>query len=208
MDILIDGLGKQFTNKWVFRDLSAQIPFCSSIGISGPNGSGKSTLLNIICGAMPQTEGDVLYFRDSINIDLSGVFRHVAIAAPYADLIEEMTLKEACRFHTQFRAFRNGLTAEDLIDRLGPGFPANLQISAFSSGMKQRLRIAMALFTDAALVFLDEPTSNLDAQGKAWYRDLVDEFEGESTLVVASNDADDMAFCDDFIHLPDYSPGK
>ena len=208
MEIHIDGLGKQFVGRWVFRDLSTIIQPGTRLGITGPNGSGKSTFLAVMIGSMPQTSGAVRYIRDGKSIDPGRVFQHLTVAAPYADMIEEMRLREALEYHTRFRPFNEGATVDTALEILGPEFRPGAEIKVFSSGMKQRLRLVVALLTASDLVVLDEPTSNLDSAGKEWYHQLIDRFAGPRTVVVASNEESDMSFCQEFLAIPDYSSGK
>ena len=208
MRIEVDSLGKQFLHRWVFRGLSVTIPEAGMVGVSGPNGSGKSTLMKILAGAMPQTEGEISYFSGDKQIEQGSVYRHLTYAAPYMDLIEELSLAELLSFHFKLRKIRDGFDAAYIIDHLGDKFRSDAIVKTFSSGMKQRLLLSLALHTDSDIVFLDEPTSNLDDEGKTWFARLTEHYRGTCTIVIASNDAEDMRLCTQSIHLPDFSSGK
>lgn len=150
------------------------------VSITGHNGSGKSTLLQIISGFTTASEGQINYNEtaDDLQVDFSFV-------APYQNIIEEFTLIEHLRFHARFKHPK--IPFSDIIEKSGLTGSENKIIQEFSSGMKQRLRLALAFFYDAKVIFLDEPTSNLDSKGEKWYHALIQSVKGNSTIIVASN---------------------
>ena len=196
MRIEARGLRKRFGLHWIVYDFERVFEAGSRTAISGPNGSGKSTLVRLLAGQLLPTEGD-LSFRDSGREIAPGeLYRHVSLAGPYVELIEELTGEEAVDLHYRLRGFRQNLLPADLWARVGWGRPTRRQtVASYSSGMRQRLRLLLALATAADVVFLDEPTSNLDAAGVAWYRDLVENWVGGRTLIVASNEERDFVGC-------------
>lgn len=196
MEVRVDGLSKRYTTHWVFRDLTYTIPPATMFAVRGPNGSGKSTLLKILSGALPPTRGQIEYRLNSEHVASDAVYRHLTFAAPYADLVEELTLREAWHFHRRFRSYLGKAATFDAFHRaLAYPFDAAMQIRAMSSGMKQRLRLAFALLTESSLVLLDEPTSNLDDSGIAWFHDLLSHSAGSRTVIIASNVQADLAGC-------------
>ncbi|HLF62420.1 MAG TPA: ATP-binding cassette domain-containing protein [Saprospiraceae bacterium] len=196
MEVHIDGLAKRYASHWVFRNLSAVIPSHSHVAITGPNGAGKSTLLKIISGALYPSEGVIRYLIDNAHISPDKLFMHLILTAPYAEMIEEMTLMEAFRFHSQFRAFHPDVAEYASFCReLNFEFRADQQLQLMSSGMKQRLRLAFALCTQASLLLLDEPTSNLDTSGIRWFHAMLDHFGRNKTVIIASNVEEDLRSC-------------
>ncbi|MEX2511792.1 MAG: ATP-binding cassette domain-containing protein [Cyclobacteriaceae bacterium] len=191
----LDKGGKRFQHEWVFRNLSLDLKAGTKLAVTGGNGSGKSTLIKCLAGQMPFTEGKIQFFNDKAEIPDSDYYKQLVISAPYLELPEEFSLREFLHFHFKFKKISGGLTLNELAKTLYLEHALNKPISYFSSGMKQRLKLGICFFSQANLVLLDEPTSNLDSQGIAWYRDLV-QLEGQDKcLIIASNDPREYDFC-------------
>jgi ABC-type multidrug transport system ATPase subunit len=199
--IQASNLGRRFNRQLVFRHLSFQLEAGNSYTFVGPNGSGKSTLLQVVAGIMPGTEGAVTYQLAGKNLPADQFFRFVVIAAPYLELIEELTLLELIHFHIRFKPFRKGISAGECIERLGLQASEHKYIKHFSSGMKQRLKLGLAFFSDTPVLMLDEPTTNLDAQGTQWYLDHVQENSRNRLLMICSNQPHEYAFCPNLIDV-------
>jgi len=208
MNIILENVSKRYLRRWIFRGLSGEISPGSRLGITGHNGSGKSTLLKILIGALSPSEGSVQFSQGTDVIMGDKAFREIAFAAPYTDLIEELSLREFLGFHTRFRPLKEGVEEREIIQLLGKQFDTGLYMKSFSSGMKQRVRLALAMSTKASVIVLDEPTSNLDAEGKLWYKSMLERVDKGTSVIIASNEHQDMELCTDFIHIPDYSPSK
>lgn len=201
MEVTLQKLGKKFSRRWVFQGLTERIPTGGKCALIGYNGSGKSTLLQIISGARVPTSGSVRYRLRGKEVPLDRVFREMGIAAPYIDLVEELTLPEFFRFHGKFREMLNGIDYRSFKEALQYSFRDDQALKSFSSGMKQRVKLAITFLSNNTLVLLDEPCSNLDAQGRNWYRFLVDEYLGSRTLIIASNDSFEYEMADQKISL-------
>ena len=206
MQLLIDQLGKRFNREWIFKQFSAKLQAGQSYTFVGPNGSGKSTLLHVISGVMPSTEGKIIYQLDNQIIEEDKWYRQLVIAAPYLELIEEFTLLELLDFHTGFKPFKEGISKSELIERIELEGSKNKAIKYFSSGMKQRLKLALAFYSNAPVVMLDEPTSNLDAKWSAWYREEVQRLAPNQILLICSNVPAEYDFCDTIINVSDFKP--
>ena len=187
MQVHLDNIGKKFNTEWIFRNVSFSFDQSSATAILGRNGSGKSTLLQVIAGNLSQTEGKVTYTFKGKNISVEEVFRYLVLVAPYQELIEEFTLKEMLSFHFSFKKIIPGYTLARATDLLEFSNARNKQIRQFSSGMKQRVKLILALLSDVPLLLLDEPTMNLDQQGIDWYLRLVQEFGKSRTMIIGSN---------------------
>jgi len=187
MRITLTNVSKTFGPEVVFRDLSHVFESGSRSAILGPNGSGKSTLLQVVAGALMPTSGKVVHELNGAVIEEESVYRHISIAAPYLGLYEDLSLREAIAMHLRFKPLRTGIGVDELA-RIAY-LEKNLEkpVRNFSSGMKQRLKLALAILSDTPLLLLDEPASNLDAQGIAWFRELLTEHLDDRTLLVASN---------------------
>ena len=177
----------------------------NAYAILGSNGSGKSTLLQIISGHLHPSSGTLLYEHDGKEIAIEDFFRHVTFSGPYLELIEEFTLEEMLTFHSRFRKFRNGLDVTGVMEATGLSRNRNKPIKYFSSGMKQRLRLALALLTQSEVVLLDEPAANLDRKAIEWYRNLIENNKDGRIIIVCSNSqSDEHDFCTQSIVIDDY----
>jgi ABC-type multidrug transport system ATPase subunit len=206
MKISLCKTGKRYQREWIFRHFDYEFESGNAYAITGSNGSGKSTLLQIIAGAVVTSEGSITYEYQGHALPGEQVYRHLSWAAPYIELVEEMTLREFLRFHTQFKPFVNGLTSEEAAAITGLEKAMDKLIVNFSSGMKQRLRLAQAFFSDTALLLLDEPTSNLDRQGIDLYHRLIENHTRNRLTIISSNDPDEYRHCPHVISVSDYKP--
>ena len=189
--IEVDNLGKKFNHEWVFKKLTYTFSAGNIYAITGPNGSGKSTLLQILWGQMPPSAGEIKYTGGQGAVSMETVFHHLAIATPYMDLIEEFTLEEQLNFHFRLKKCRPGLTPAMLPEKMNLGHARHKYIGNFSSGMKQRLKLALAFFTEADVLFLDEPGTNLDKPSFEWYREQLDNLSSHCLVFIASNQAEE-----------------
>jgi len=214
MKISLTKAGKRFNRDWIFRNVSYEFTTGNAYAITGPNGSGKSTLLQVIGGALMMSEGDLGYEvpgngqRPAITgngkLSTDNLYQHIAIAAPYLEVIEEMTATEFLDFHTQFKPFLSGISISQAIEIVGLGKAAHKQIRYYSSGMKQRVKLAQAIFSDVPCVLLDEPCTNLDAEGVALYQQLIHDYCNNRLVIVSSNDIQEYGFCKEKISILDY----
>lgn len=200
MKIKCVDIGKRFNRDWIFRHFNYEFITGVSYAITGPNGSGKSTLLQVIAGAVAASEGKTEY-QGIDAIDPQEAYQHISIAAPYLDVIEEMTVVEFLRFHATFKSFLPGFTAERVIAAVGLEQAAHKQIRYYSSGMKQRVKLAQAIFSDVPCVLLDEPCTNLDAAGIRLYQQLIASYCKDRLVIVSSNDEQEYGFCKERIDI-------
>lgn len=187
MKIKLEKAGKRFNRDWIFRDMNHVFEEGSRTVILGGNGSGKSTLLKLCSAYHSLNEGKVSYSVNDQEINPEHVFREMSFAAPYIDLPGLFNLEESISFHFRLKKAREGLSLEKLIQKSGLEAHRSKVLRNYSSGMKQRVKLLLAICTDSRLLLLDEPSSNLDEKGIAWYNDLLEEFLGDRTLVIASN---------------------
>ncbi|MCY7349804.1 MAG: ATP-binding cassette domain-containing protein [Cytophagaceae bacterium] len=206
MRLSLQNIGKKFDREWIFRNLTLDLRAGQRLAVTGPNGSGKSTLLQVLSGAVPTNEGILTHFLAEIPLEADVVYRQVALAAPYLELIEEFTLDELLRFHIRFKPLRKGLSVDQFADLLELSHARQKPIRYFSSGMKQRVKLGLALYSEARLVLLDEPTANLDRRGVAWYQHHVQQLPADVLLLIASNQPEEYAFCPEILNIPDYKP--
>ncbi|HMG16191.1 MAG TPA: ATP-binding cassette domain-containing protein, partial [Saprospiraceae bacterium] len=174
------------------------------IGISGPNGSGKSTLLKIISGQTSLTKGRRTYQNEnSISLEEENIYDKISFAAPYIELIEEFNLLEMINFYHKFRPLVKGLKEYDLVE-LSTISHTNKLIKTYSSGMKQRVKLLLALCFEAEVILLDEPSTNLDKEGVEWTNNLIYSYLLGRTLIIASNDVKDFDNINSELDIRDY----
>jgi len=203
--IVLTNAGKRFNREWIYRHCDYELVVGRAYAITGPNGSGKSTLLQAIAGSMQLSDGTIVWNdKQEKNIDGELIYKQLAIAAPYLELIEEMTAKEFLEFHTQFKPLIGTVTIEEILSIIGLEKAVGKQIRYFSSGMKQRVKLAQAIFSDVPLLLLDEPCTNLDATGYALYHSLIKNYCMHKLIVVSSNDEQEFNFCDQVVKIMDY----
>jgi len=205
MTISLSDTGKRYNRDWIFRHLSYQFVSGSSYAIVGPNGSGKSTLLQTISGAVLVNEGSIRYQENETTLADEQVHRYLSMCAPYLELIEEMTAIELLDFHVQFKPFLAGIDTSAALAIVGLTAARNKQIRYFSSGMKQRLKLAQAFFSDTPVLLLDEPCTNLDKEGITLYRSLLDNYTKERIVIISSNDPAEYSTCQTQLAITDYS---
>lgn len=203
MKITLNNVGRRFNKEWIFRNLSTEFTSGNSYAILGPNGSGKSTLLSVLTASLSPSEGEIS-FTEATSIPVENIYKYISLAAPYLELVETFSLKEIIDFHFKFKNFAQGIDAKNLINILGLEKATNKQIKYFSSGMKQRTKLALACCTDTPILFLDEPTSNLDVQGMKWYHELIENFGKDRLTIIGSNQIQEYEFCTKYIQITDY----
>lgn len=204
MDINLLEIGKRYRYEWIFKNLSHTLHSGGQYAIIGPNGSGKSTLLRALSGNLTVSKGKIAFIHHDHTLDINDVYQHISYSAPYIELIEEFTLTEAIDFHRKFKPFLHQMQTAELIDLLQLPKAAHKPIRFFSSGMKQRLKLALAICADTSVLLIDEPNTNLDLQGIQWYHQLIERFAADRTIVIASNIEADFEFCSERINILDY----
>jgi ABC-type multidrug transport system ATPase subunit len=219
MTISVSDAGKRYNRDWIFRHFTYSFHSGNSYAITGPNGSGKSTLLQAIGGAVALSEGKMELTVDSLPLTATGtpssvnhqlstdtLYRHISIAAPYLEVIEEMTVTEFLTFHRSFKPLLPSSSIKDIISVVGLSTAAHKQIRYYSSGMKQRVKLAQAIFSDVPIVLLDEPCTNLDAAGISLYQQLIHDYCSDRLVIVSSNDEAEYGFCKEKINIIEFKP--
>ena len=188
LTITAQHLGKRFKREWIFRNFN--YTFKSGIyAITGPNGSGKSTLLQVLWGQLLPSAGKVEYSSGDKSLEIQDAYRCISIATPYMDLIDEFTLEEQFHFHFRLKESRNAMTIEEMIERTRLSNAKSKPIGNFSSGMRQRAKLALAFYTNADALFLDEPGTNLDHTNFQWYLNELATVPDTCLVFIASNQA-------------------
>ena len=196
MKILLENLGKRYRKQWVFRNLENAFESPQKTAVLGHNGSGKSTFLRTVAGIQAPSEGRILWDISGKSIPKETIYRHIAFCAPGMELVEELTLQESLAFHFRFKPLLPQISMPEIPEMLGLQSARHKPLSDFSSGMKQRVKLALTLFADTPVALLDEPCTNLDDAGIAQYLGWVRDYCAHKMVLVASNDPREYPFCE------------
>lgn len=201
MKISLIDAGKRYNREWIFKHFTFAFITGNSYAITGANGSGKSTLLQVMAGAILLNEGRIMVNDLPATDD---AFKLVSMAAPYLELIEEMTGKEFLVFHSKFKSFLHSWDAKKILQKVELDHAANKQIRYYSSGMKQRIKLAQCILSDCPFILLDEPCTNLDEKGVLLYHHLIETYTKDRCVIVSSNDKTEFSFCQEQIDIQLY----
>ena len=204
MNLSVNKVGKRFLNTWIFRDISLSLKGSNTYALVGHNGSGKSTLLQILAGYLSPSEGEVSFVQDGVEIKRDDIHRYLSFCSPYTELIEELTLEEHIKFHNKFRPFVEGLDARAVMQIMNLDHEWDKTVRFFSSGMKQRLKLALSILSDSSFILLDEPSTNLDKQSTDWFLKTLERYRGDRLVIIASNVEDDLRLCNEEISVERY----
>jgi ABC-2 type transport system ATP-binding protein len=197
--------GKKFSKEWVFRKLNSTFCLGDACAILGANGSGKSTLLQSILGFQTLTEGNLVILKNEKTVLIGDSYELFSFAAPYLSLYEDFTLLECFDFHIHLKPFFSAVSIEQEIKDANLWESRNKQVKNFSSGMKQRVKLMLAIFSDTPFLLLDEPCSNLDAKGIEWYQNKLTTWKKNRIIVIASNHIETEIFlCNKRLVIEDY----
>lgn len=203
--ISLTGLGKKFRSQWVFRNLNLDINSGERLAITGYNGSGKSTLLQVISGFQSASEGQLSYTINGSLIEPEKWHEQLSYAAPYLDVPEEYTFEELIQFQRKFKPVADQLQVIEIIKISGLSGIEQKAIKHYSSGMKQRIKLTLAVLSSVPVLLLDEPLSNLDQRGVDWYKELIEVHAKDKTIIVCSNNIrDEIFFCQRTIDIHAY----
>jgi ABC-type multidrug transport system ATPase subunit len=205
MKIQLKNIGKRYNYEWIFRKIDYEFSSENNYVILGANGSGKSTLLQTIAGNIISSEGEIIYTINDVNVEEENIFQHISFASPYLELFEEFTLKETIAFQKNFKPYINNLTLEEIIAITELEKAKDKQLKYFSSGMKQKVKLALAVLADSPFLLLDEPTSNLDKNAITWYQNLINTYSANKLIIVCSNQIEyEYPFCNKEIKIEGY----
>lgn len=202
MNIQLINAGKKYGTHWILRKLSFNFEEGKKYVILGPNGSGKSSLLKIVSGSVTLSEGSIKHSFDNRELKPEEVFQYISVAAPWLDIPEEYTLEEILIFHTQFKNFVQNISVKEAMKIIDLEHTREKHYHNFSSGMKQRVKLGLAILTDAPLLLLDEPATALDAKSIEWYNAIIDKYAKDKTILIFSNHRqEEYNFCEEKVLL-------
>jgi ABC-type multidrug transport system ATPase subunit len=201
MKISLEQVSKRFQRHWIFKTIDYSFSAPQAYALLGHNGSGKSTLLRIIAGMQAPSTGKVHYHINDEVITPGNLFPYISFCAPGQEIVEELTLREFLDFHFSFKQPLPGLNTNSIIELIGLKAAADKPIADYSSGMKQRVKLAQAIFSDTPILLLDEPCTNLDQNGVLQYREWMEAYGKNRLIIVASNDVREYYFCREQIEI-------
>ena len=204
MEIQLRNVAKKFNKEWIFRKLDLELHGVQNISITGPNGSGKSTLLLVLAGFLLPSEGKVRYNLDGSTISSEEIYKYISLVSPAMSLPEDFTLTEFINFHFKFKQLKRNQDIRDLPTIFKLESAKDKYIKNFSTGMKQRLKLGIALYSTTPLLLLDEPATNLDKNGMDWYFEEIEKVIQEKMIFVCSNRSDEYAFCERNLDILEY----
>lgn len=200
-----DSINKTFGRRLIFKNISFKLNLSTIFGISGPNGSGKSTLIKIVANIISPSAGRIIHNLNGSEIKPEKLHNHIGLVSPYLVLYDEFTAYENLIYFSEIRGISFN---KERVDRLLNKFllfnRRNDLVKTYSSGMKQRLKFIFALMHSPQLIILDEPTSNIDDEGKEVVYELVKEEGNKNIVIIASNEKSDLSLCSEIIDLNDY----
>lgn len=191
--LAVTNLYKRFGDRKVLNDINFDVSTGESIAVVGPNGSGKSTLLLLLLQTLHPSKGKIEYSRDSKVMNDSEVRACTSLVSPYLNLYDNLSAEENLLFFSTVSGFNiTGKEINQLLQRVGLDGRGPDLVGSYSSGMKQRLKYAVALLSKPAFLFLDEPTSNLDEAGKKIVVDVIEEYRAHTIIIIATNEREEQ----------------
>ena len=200
------GLGQQFGRLVLFREMEVTLHGGTSVAVTGANGSGKSTLLRILLGLLTPTVGEVTLRLDDAPVERADRARQMGLVAPYLGVYDALTARENLAFLAQARRVPDpDQRIAAVLDRVGLAARADDLVDTYSSGMRQRVKVAAALLHRPPVLLLDEPSTNLDAPGREMVQAVQDEhLRRGGLLIVATNRASETEQRDRVIDIGAY----
>lgn len=204
-----EGIEKRFLNKIIFKSVNFALASGSSLAITGRNGSGKSTLLKVIAGLLKPNKGKVIIRAADREVEQDKRHLFLGMMSPYLNLYDELTAYENLEFFCTLKCgnISSGQRSEkvnSLLERVGLFGRRNDQLKNYSSGMKQRVKLAFAVINDPPVLLLDEPRTNLDREGIELVYSLSEEQKKRGILIIATNESEDTRLCSEILNIEDF----
>ena len=196
-----ENLSKNFDRKTIFKDISFSASGGDSLAITGKNGSGKSTLIKILSAIHTQTTGTIILNINGNVIERSQYYSYIGLVSPYLNLYDEFTGYENLKIISSIRGQSDRTKIDDTLKKVGLYERRNDMLRIYSSGMKQRLKIAFAILHDPIVLLLDEPTDNLDTEGIKIVDEIVSNQKKDKILVIATNNEYEKSYCEEEIRI-------
>jgi heme exporter protein A len=210
IELICDKISKDYDRKNVFKNVSFDLKTSQSLAITGKNGSGKSTLIKIIANIINPNSGSYKILHNGSELPQNKLYKVTGLIAPYLNLYDELTGYENLLFFYNLKTGVNKLNPQKksiidkYFDELNLSHAKDEQVKNYSSGMRQRLKFAFAIMNDPELLLLDEPTGNLDHEGRDVFFNIIKKRKKDCLILLATNDEDEKNLCDACLNIEDY----
>lgn len=205
MRIKTQNIAQKFNREVIFKNITLELNSPETVAVLGGNGSGKSTFLKILCGKSLPAAGEIIYEHLGKTIPQETVYKQVSMCAPYLGIYEQFSLNELIHFHFKFKNTVNGVDKSAVPEMLNLSKHAEKQIEKFSSGMKQRVKLGLAVLSASPLLLLDEPFSNMDEANQNMMSDLIREHGANRLTIICTNhQSNELKLCNRQINIEDY----
>jgi len=198
LKIVAEKISKHFNRHYLFKDLSFKVEQGECLAVLGANGSGKTTLIKILCALQRPSSGKIHYENNNIGIKREDIYSHIGLVSPYLELYDELTAGENLEFFADIKGIdkKERKHVAEICERFNIADKMKVRVKAYSSGMKQRLKYALALMGEPRALFIDEPRTNLDEDGIGTVYDLLESYKKNNVLIIATNEKQDLVLAD------------
>lgn len=200
ISLSVKDLKKNFDRKQIFDNITFELGNSTSLAIAGRNGSGKSTLIKILANLLSPTSGTIELNIDNNLLNRKDYYKHIGFVSPYLNLYDEFTGKENLEIVSKIRGLNN-FSIDEVLNQTGLYERRNDLLKIYSSGMKQRLKMAFAFLHNPNVLLLDEPTSNLDKDGIDIVTHIINEYKKDRIVIIATNDEYEKSLCEKEVRL-------
>jgi ABC-type multidrug transport system ATPase subunit len=205
MKITLENIGKKYNREWIFQNMHMDFEEGCCVGVTGGNGSGKSTFIQLLAGYSTPSSGRILWEKNGRSIEAQKIFEYISWCTPQVALYEEFTLQENIEFYLKYKRVRDGLATDDIIRLMRLEHYSGRMLRQYSSGMRQRVKLGLAILAETPLLFLDEPVSHLDAQNTLWFQELLASHKkGRSIFIASNNNKDELFLTEKIVVMDEY----
>ncbi|RKX22707.1 MAG: ABC transporter ATP-binding protein [Candidatus Zixiibacteriota bacterium] len=201
-ELEVKNVSKWFGTRKIFENINLDLKSGQSIAVAGPNGSGKTTLLRIIIGLTVPTAGEVVFSQENKKLDFDSYRSSLSLVGPYLSLYGSLTARENLKFISKVSGtLSSDSDIGEMLEKVGLDGRGDDYVLEFSSGMQQRLKYAAALIKNPSILILDEPTSNLDDEGKKRVFNIINQYRPDSIIIIATNEKEEYSLADSVCQL-------
>jgi ABC-type multidrug transport system ATPase subunit len=199
--VTLQGISISFYQKRILKNIDFVFEEQGTYAITGGNGSGKSTVVKLLAGVLKASQGQLSHSLNTSMVSPEHLYKHLNWVAPYINIYEELNAVETFNFQKNFK--NTSLSLEDFLLKTNLVEHRNKRIKYYSSGMKQRLKLALGMFFACDLLLLDEPTMNLDKNFQGWYLQNLEDLikNGDKTIIIASNAPEEYTLAQEVLDL-------